>query len=214
MILQPGKVHLFNVAGVTGHCWGRRHGPGGAAPATDSPRHAHPPGAPRTPETDSWLRRQNKSGWLDESPSEADSSELTQMACFGATEQITTFYHRHALLEPLMMRRRCTKLHDCAQARFAETQTNVNRRGAGLRVLRTHLCSCKTQPRPYFYKSSTFSPWPGGTTAVRAALSIRKPVILNQDPVCSPRTSNPSLILIISHRRFSKSGIREMQQLF
>lgn len=93
-------------------------------------------------------------------------------------------------------------------------QTNVNRRRdrGGLRVLRTHPCSCRT--RLYLDRSTTFSPRPGGITALRPATFTRKCLSFQQDSVCSGRTSNPSLILIISRRRFSKSGIREMQQLF
>lgn len=67
MILQPGKVHLFDVAGVTGRWWARRHGPGGAAPAS-----AQPPTPPDTPTPQDPREHpkpthgygDNKSGWL------------------------------------------------------------------------------------------------------------------------------------------------------
>lgn len=51
VILEPGKVHLFNVAGVTGQRWGSRHGPGGAAPAvhTASGKARSTPAQPPTP---------------------------------------------------------------------------------------------------------------------------------------------------------------------
>lgn len=51
VILQPGKVHLFNVAGVTGQRWGSRRGLGGAAPAahTAPGKARSTPAQPRTP---------------------------------------------------------------------------------------------------------------------------------------------------------------------